>query len=266
MGGDGEEFVKQRVRLIHWKAAEAAPLLKSLRDAGYQVDYEEMPDYHLSQAIRAEQPAAVVIDLSRRPSHGREAAVFLRGSKTTRHIPIVFVDGLPEKVEAIREKLPDAVYTTSGRLSAAVKKAIATAPENPVKPPQMMERYRARTAAQKLGIQPGGKVSLVDPPRDYAAVVGALPEGAAFVEDPGERCEVTLWFVRDPAGYQEALPRMRGRAAAGKLWVIWRKGAQEGGVTQQMIRELAIAVGLVDYKVCAVNAQWSGLLFARKKT
>src|SRR5262245_42046563 len=109
-----------RVRLIHWKAAEAEPLIESLRAAGYRVDYAERPGYHISQAIRAEQPAAVVIDLSRLPSHGKEAGIFLRGSKATRHIPIVFANGVPEKVAVIREKLPDAVYTTSARVAQAV--------------------------------------------------------------------------------------------------------------------------------------------------
>jgi len=255
----------RRVRLIHWKAAEAGPLLESLRAAGYQVDYEERPDYHLSQAIRAEQPAAVVIDLSRMPSHGREAGTFLRGSKATRNIPIVFVNGLPEKVEAVREKLPDAVYTTTARIAQAVKKAIAEAPANPVTPPQMMERYGARSAAQKLGIKPGARVAVIDAPRDYAAVVGALPEGASFVEQVGRRSEVTLWFVRDPASYQEALPGMRARAADGKLWILWRKGRKQNDLSLQAIRELAIAVGLVDYKICSVNPTWSGMLFARRK-
>src|SRR5690348_12532442 len=109
-----------RVRVIHWKAAEAAPLLDSLRTAGYEVDYEERPDYHIAQAIRAEAPAAVVIDLSRLPSHGREVGTFLRGSKSTRHIPIVFVNGAPEKVEGIRSALPDAVYTSTARVAQAL--------------------------------------------------------------------------------------------------------------------------------------------------
>jgi hypothetical protein len=254
-----------RVRLIHWKAAEAAPLLESLRAAGYRVDYEERPDYHLSQAIRAEQPAAVVIDLSRLPSHGREVGTYLRGSKSTRYIPIVFVDGLPDKVEAIREKLPDAMYTTSARLGRDVTKAIADAPTEPLTPPQMMERYRGRTAAEKLGIKPGNKVALFDAPRDYAAVIGTMPDGASFIEQPRASCEVTLWFVREPAAYQEGLARMRERALGSKLWILWRKGPQQSVITSQTIRELAIAVGLVDYKVCSVNETWSGLAFARKR-
>ena len=255
-----------RVRLIHWKAAEAEPLLSSLRAAGHQVDYEERPDYHLAQAIRVESPAAVIIDLSRLPSHGREIAIYLRGSKAVRHIPLVFVDGAPEKVEAIRQTLPDAIYTSSAHLRASLRKAIADAPADPVAPPQMMDRYQARTAAQKLGIQTGSNVALIDPPRDYAAVIGALPDGVSLHEDERRRCQVTLWFVRDAADYQSALPRMRARAAGGKLWILWQKQAsgKTSGITQRLIRESALAVGLVDYKICSVNQTWSGLLFAAK--
>jgi hypothetical protein len=257
--------VKQRVRLIHFNATEAAPLITAMSAAGYRVDYEESRDHPIWHDIRDQQPAAVVIDLSRLPSHGREIGIFLRGTKSTRQIPIVYVNGAPEKVESIREKLPDAVYTTTAKIAAALKKAVAKAPANPVTPPQMMERYKARSAAQKLGIKPGVKVALVDPPRDYPAVIGSLPEGASFLEDPRDGGEVTLWFAHDPAVFQQTLPRMRTRAADSKLWILWRKGTKHG-LTQPMIREQAISVGLVDYKVCSVNQTWSGLLFARKKT
>jgi CheY-like chemotaxis protein len=253
-----------RVRLVHWKAAEAASLLDAIRGAGYNADYEERPDYHISQAIRAQCPAAVVIDLSRLPSHGREVATFLRGSKATRHIPIVFVNGAAEKVEAIRALLPDAVYTTTARVGQAIRRAIAKAPAAPVVPAQMMERYKARTAAQKLGIKQGARVALIDPPRDYMRVLGELPPEAAVEERLEAACDVTLWFVRDPAEFQSALPRMRPRAAASKLWILWQKQAARGGgaISQQLIRESAIAMGLVDYKVCSVNETWSGLAFA----
>ena len=109
-------------------------------------------------------------------------------------------------------------------------------------------------------------MAVIDPPRDYAAVVGALPEGASLHEDSRKGCHVTLWFVHDPAGYLADLPRMKGRAAGGKLWILWQKqsAGNKGGVTQRLIRESAIAVGLVDYKVCSVNATWSGLLFTCK--
>ena len=258
----------KRVRVVHWKAGEATRLIEHLRDAGYQVDYDSRPDYHIAHAVRAEQPAAVVIDLSRLPSHGREIGTFLRGSKTTRHIPLVFVNGAPEKVEAVRTRLPDAVYTTTARLGTVLKQAIRQAPASPIVPAQMMERYSGRTVAQKLGIAAESKVALFGAPKDYEQVLGELPAGVELLEQPRERCPVTLWFVRDPQTYHAGLARMKARAAETKLWILWPKQKKDAPATinLRVIRDSAIAVGLVDYKVCAAGETWSGLAFAVKKS
>jgi CheY-like chemotaxis protein len=251
-----------RIRLIHWKAGEAAPLLEALRAAGYVVDYDEDVASEGFRAIRTSPPDAFAIDLSRLPAQGREVATFFRRQKATRHIPIVFVGGAPEKVEATRKVLPDAVYTVPGRLRSALRAALAIRPTNPVVPTQMMERYASRSAAQKLGIREGTAAALIDPPRNYASVIGGLPVGAALEEGPAAGCPVTLWFVHDGAECREALPGMRKLAARTKFWILWRKGS---GVTQQFLRESAAAVGLVDYKICSVDATWSAMLFARRK-
>ncbi|MGA2594968.1 MAG: hypothetical protein ABSH32_34150, partial [Bryobacteraceae bacterium] len=137
---------------------------------------------------------------------------------------------------------------------------------NPVVPAQMMERYAARSACQKLGIRAGTAVALFDPPRNYASVFGELPAGARLEEAATGACPVTLWFAGDAAACREALPRMRKLAGRTKLWMLWQKrGGKESGVTQQFLRESAAAVGLVDYKICSVNETWSAMLFARRK-
>ena len=249
-----------RVRLFHWKANEATRLLDALQAAGHTVDYDERFGPRIFAAIRQSPPDAVVLDLSRLPSHGREVAVFLRGQKATRGLPMVFVDGDAAKVAAIRQLLPDAAYTTAPRLRSALRDALRNPPATPVVPAQMMDRYRSRTAAQKLGIRENSTVALIDPPRNFAGVIGALPPGAAF-DEGGVLSPVTLWFVRDVDDCREALPRMRKIAARTKLWIVWQKG---GAVTQPFLRASAAAVGLVDYKICAVNDTWSAMLFTRK--
>ncbi|HTQ54078.1 MAG TPA: hypothetical protein VMI94_06425 [Bryobacteraceae bacterium] len=251
-----------RVRLIHWKAAEAAPLIAALRGAGYEVDYDEQLQGDAFRRIRQSPPDVFVIDLSRLPSHGREVAVFLRGHQTTRGVPMVFVGGEPEKVRRIRELLPDAVYASAATVRSAVRHACASRPAAPVVPPQMMQRYTGRTTAQKLGIREGARIAVIDPPRNYAAAIGELPAGAVFEETPASPGEVTLWFVQGAAGCAASLPAMRALAARTKLWILWRKGSE---VSQQFLRKSATAVGLVDYKICAVGPSWSGMLFARKK-
>jgi CheY-like chemotaxis protein len=254
-----------RIRLFHWKAQESEGFIEPLRGAGHHVSYDEKIAPGLFSRIRQSPPDAFVIALSRLPSHGREVATFVRGSPATRHLPIVFVDGDPEKVEAIRQLIPDAVYTTRERLTAALAKAIAHPPAAPVVPVQMMDRYGTRTTAQKLGIKEGCRVALLDAPRDYASVLGPLPDGVELCEEPSNVCAVTLWFVEDAEIYRSTLPRMRRLAVQTKLWVIWPKGGQKAGITQQLIRDSALAVGLVDYKICSVSDRWSAMAFAKKK-
>lgn len=251
-----------RVRLIHWKAREAAGLLDALRAAGHDVEYDEQVDSEGFRGIRRHPPNVFVIDLSRLPSHGREVATGLRGLKATRHIPIVFLGGAPEKVEAIRKLLPDAVYAPAERLRSALREALANRPASPVVPAQMMDRYSSRTAAEKFGIRGGSTVGVIDPPRNYAGAIGALPAGAVIDEASEGSCEITLWFVQDAADCRESLPAMRTVAASSRLWILWRKGS---AITQRFLRESAAAVGLVDYKICAVDGTWSAMLFARRK-
>jgi hypothetical protein len=254
-----------RIRLFHWNARDAVAFLHSLRAAGHQVAYQANIAPGLAAKIRNSPPQAFVIALTRLPARGRDLAVFLRGLKATRHIPIVFVDGPPEKVEDIRRQIPDAVYTTLARLDAALNNALAHPPAAPLVPPQMMERYRGRTAAQKLGITPGAQVRLVDPPRDYPSVLGPMPEGVSFVERGSPDCPVTLWFVTDAGVYQSRLPRIRALAATTKLWILWPKGRPQSGLSHPYLRQTATSVGLVDYKICSVNDRWSAMAFARRK-
>jgi hypothetical protein len=250
-----------RVRIVHWKAPEAGPLIEACRACGFEVEYDDVNGGLLVKMIRQKPPDALAIDLTRLPSHGRDVAIYLRRTKYARYIPLVFVDGAPEKVEAIRRELPDAAFTTSKRLCAAIQSACAKRIADPVLPPDLMERYSARTVAQKLGIRTGATAAVIDAPRDYAAALGELPEGAELVENPDSIQAVTLWFVRDPREYQAGLRRMRTIAHQTKLWVVWRKGS----LTDRVVRQEANEVGLVDYKICAVNAQWSAMAFARRK-
>lgn len=253
-----------RVRLFHWKADEAAPLIDALRDAGHAVDYPGAKVPMSMTAIAKSVPDAIVIDLTRMPSHGRAVGAAIRGTKATRHLPLIFVDGDPEKVKRVREQMPDAIYTTRAKAGAAVKKAKPLA--QPVIPVRMMDSYGNRTVAQKLGVGENMRVAVLDAPAGYAKAVGPLPAGAALEEESAEPLPITLWFVRNADAYLRGLPGMRRLAARTRLWVIYPKQtAGIGDLTQKIVREAALEVGLVDYKICSVSATWTGMLFAVKK-
>lgn len=253
-----------RVRIVHWKPPLAGPLVEAVRAAGHHAEYDALRGNETTKLIRANPPDAIVLDLSCLPSHSRDTAVYLRGTKYARHIPLIFVDGEPEKVETVRQLMPDAVYTTLKRLPAAIKKACAKPVANPIRPPGIMERYSSRTVAEKLGIKPGSTVALMDPPRDYAAALGQLPADVELLEEPEDALAVTLWFVRDTRALHTALRRMRALASKTKLWIVWLKGA--GALSDKLVREMANGADLVDYKICAINAQWSAMAFARRKS
>ena len=254
-----------RVRIVHWKAPEAGPLIEACRACGFEVEYDDVRFGALAKMIRAKPPDALVIDLTGLPSHGRDSAIYLRRTKYARHIPLIFVNGAAEKVEAIRQQLPDATFCTTKQICARVKSACAKGVKDPVLPPGAMDRYGSRTVAQKLGIKEGSRVALIDPPRDYAAALGELPEDVELIEDPDSVHTVTLWFVRDPRAYQAGLRRMSAIADRTKLWVVWKKGPTSI-LRDNLVRETAIEAGLVDYKICAVNEQWSAMAFARRKS
>src|ERR1700687_2499095 len=146
-----------RVRLFHWRAEEAKPLIAALRAGGYAVDYPG-DEANSWRSLRESPPLAAVIDLTRVPSHGRYVAAEIRATKSIRHIPIVFVDGDPNKVDSIRKVLPDAVYTSRARGASVLKRVKPLA--DPVVAPRIMDRTD-RTAAEKLGIKAGARVALI---------------------------------------------------------------------------------------------------------
>lgn len=252
-----------RVRLYHWKATEAGPLVAKLRAAGFEVVHK--PEARTStRELKQSGVAAVVIDLSRMPSHGKYVGAWLRGSKSTRHIPLVFVGGEAEKVAAIKKQIPDAAYASVTGICTALKKAIRNPPSEPVVPRQMMESAPGRTAAQKMGIREGNMVRLIDPPADYLKVIGELPDGVVLEEDSRRACPITIWFVHDAREYEAALQSRRVLAARSRLWIVWQKGRRDG-LNGNFVRQAALAMGLVDYKICSLDGVWSGMVFTVKK-
>ena len=225
----------------------------------FQCGPEQVPGHEVTEDKLCD---AVIINLNRLPSHGREVATALRGSKATRHIPIIFVEGAPEKVEPIRQLLPDAVYTTWPKLPGVLKKVKPVV--DPVVPQQMMDRYAGRTTAQKLGVKENSSVTVVDPPRDYLKVLGELPANVEITEDPDTLSPVTVCFVRDPEALPEVLDLGRKIAGKTKFWICWPKG-KKTGFNENPIRDSAVALGLVDYKVCSLDPTWSGMVFALKR-
>ena len=252
------------VRLIHWNEDEGLERQQQLEALGFETSFDCGDGVTSLRLIRSSPPDAVVIDLSRIPSHGREVAHVLRSAKATRHLPIVFVDGEPEKVKKTKQLLPDAAYTTWGRIKSALPRAIARPARNPVIP---NHNVWGKPTVAKLGVKPGFKVALLASPKGFADTLKPLPSKVTFTARPDKQVDLFLCFARAERELHAHLLALEGLADRQTLWLAWPKKASlvKSDLDGNVVRRTGLAAGWVDYKVCSLDDTWSGLAFKRRK-
>jgi hypothetical protein len=123
--------------------------------------------------------------------------------------------------------------------------------------------YSGTPLPRKLGIKPGHRVALLGAPDGFEAdTLGELPDGVGVVRRAGGEADVIVSFHTSRAELERRLPALRAmmEPAAG-LWIAWPKRASKvpTDMTEDVVREIALPTGLVDNKVCAIDATWSGL-------
>lgn len=252
------------VVLIHWKPSEARDRLNALQKAGLDVVCVAPNGGKGLNTFVQQPPRAFLIDLGRMPSHGQAVALHLRSRAATRRVPIVFVGGEPEKVERALKALPDAGYLSWSEAPSKLEHAIREAPANPMNP-GTMSVYSGTPLARKLGIKQTSSVVLLGAPDGFKSKLEPLPEKVSVADSGhGER---VLLFCKSAADLERKFSRAaRCVAEGGGLWVIWPKQASgiRTDLSQPAVRRHAMEAGWVDYKICAVDETWSGLLFARR--
>lgn len=252
------------VRLIHWNDDEGLERRKQLEALGFQAQFDEgAGGQQIIRALRASPPDAVVIDLSRLPSHGREIASTLRTTKSSRHIPIVFVGGEPDKVARTKSFMPDAVFTTWGRIKTALPKAIAKPPTAPVVPAHLSS---GKPTVAKLGVKPGFTVALLASPQGFADTLKPWPAKVALTARADAKADLFLCFARSEQELHAHLISLK-IADRQTAWLLWPKKAS--GVTSDLdgnvVRNTGLDAGWVDFKICSVDDTWSALAFKRRR-
>jgi hypothetical protein len=255
-----------RVGLIHWKAEEARERVAGLRRSGHRVRWKPLDPASL-RAMKASPPDVFVIDLTRMPSQGRDVGVELRRSGATRRVPIVFVGGAQEKVTRVRELLPDAIFTSWERIESALARALRRPRADPVVPDSSFAAYAGVSLTKKLGIRRGSVVALVSAPKGFEKTLGSLPEDARLTRGMRGGNDLAIWFVRTEAELRGEIRRMAARAGGDGLWIAWPKknSPLASDLSQSIVREAGLNTGLVDYKVCAIDSDWSGLKFTVRR-
>lgn len=255
-----------RVRLIHWNEAEAEERAERLRSAGHEVACQWLDSVGLRE-LRGDPPSAVVIDLGRLPSQGRDVALTLRKYKSTRHLPLIFVGGAPDKVASIKGLLPDAVYAEWNDIQTALEVGIASPPVDPVVMQSLFDVYAGTPLPKKLGIKANAVVALVGAPEGLEETLGELPEGVSLRRQASDQANITLWFPESKVDLERRAMEMSAYSDQGGLWIAWPKKASgvSSDLSQAVVRKVGLASEMVDFKICSIDATWSGLRFTRRK-
>ncbi|MCB9876092.1 MAG: DUF3052 domain-containing protein [Planctomycetes bacterium] len=128
--------------------------------------------------------------------------------------------------------------------------------------------YSGTPLPKKLGLKAGGTLAVVRAPREWAATLGPLPAGAVQKRGLAGERDVVVLFCRSRAELGADWRAAVGcLAELGSLWIAWPKKSS-GQVTDlgdAVVRAFGLDQGLVDTKVCAIDATWSGLRFSRRR-
>lgn len=216
---------------------------------------------------REDPPNAVVIDLSRLPSQGRDVAMAPRSYKSTRTVPLVFVDGEPEKVERVKAQIPDADNASWDQIIEKVEDVIKHPLEEPPQARSRLDGYAGVLLPKKLGIKPGYTVSLVGAPPGFRQTLGELPENVVLRDGVRSQSDLTIWFAKSRRELEERLQRMKVFSKNAGLWILWPKQTSkiQTDLGKPIVREAGLAAGMVDFKISSIDKTWSGLRFSLKR-
>jgi hypothetical protein len=131
-----------------------------------------------------------------------------------------------------------------------------------------MAGYSGTPLAQKLGIKAESLVALLGAPATFEPLLAPLPPGVRFTNRAAGHPALVVWFASSRAQVDRRVADVSRLIVAGTgLWIAWPKRASgvTTDLTEDLVRAAGLAHGLVDYKVCAIDATWSGLKFARRR-
>ena len=128
--------------------------------------------------------------------------------------------------------------------------------------------YSGTPLAKKLGFAPDMSVVLLDAPPNLSELLGELPRGVKVSRRLTHGADIVLIFVEHAADLSRKVLALKSAVAPdGMVWVAWPKRASKmpTDLTEDVIRDIVLPTGMVDVKVCAIDATWSGLKLVIRK-
>ena len=132
-----------------------------------------------------------------------------------------------------------------------------------------MAGYSRTPLPKKLGIKPDLNVAIINSPPNYRRLLGTVPNGVRFSDRLKPESSFVHVFIKTRSELQRRLPILREKIAdTGTVWVSWpkRSSAVPTNVTEDVVRAVALPLGFVDVKVCAIDETWSGLKLMVRRT
>ncbi len=130
-----------------------------------------------------------------------------------------------------------------------------------------MPGYSGTPLPKKLGIKDGFRVALISAPNEVRAELKPALANCKIAKDFKEPLDFAIFFTKSASELEKEFPRLaKALEPAGMVWISWPKKSSgvETDLTENVVRDTGLAVGLVDVKVCAVTEIWSGLKFVRR--
>jgi hypothetical protein len=128
----------------------------------------------------------------------------------------------------------------------------------------MSAGYSGTPLVKKLGIKPGFKIAILNPPANYSQLIGELPGSIVVVDDLSGPLDFIHFFTRQSAELADQFPALKQVLASnGMLWISWPKKSAKAAtdLTENVVRDIGLRNRLVDVKVAAIDESWSGLKF-----
>ena len=132
----------------------------------------------------------------------------------------------------------------------------------------MSSGYSRTPLVRKLGIKDKFKIRLINSPENYFDLLGELPSDLKFIQRKSKEVDFIHLFAKDIKTFEKYFYKIKDEIKKdGMIWVSWYKKASKipTDMSEDVIRNTAIANGLVDVKVCAVDERWSGLKIVWRK-
>jgi hypothetical protein len=132
----------------------------------------------------------------------------------------------------------------------------------------MSAGYSGKPLVEKLGVKPDSTLVLIGAPDGAEALLEPLPPGVTLRSGNRGRREMTIWFLASRRQLGRRFDAVARSVGEGTLWMAWpkRSSGVDTDLTEDVIRDVALAAGMVDTKVCAIDSTWSGLRLTRRRS